>query len=179
MATQWPNPLTSVGGDTLDIGFEGQVIDQEPSQIATFTNSGSTALDFGILAVRDTNDGTCKVMAADTDLQLGIVVRNPLKPASTDGNNTVNYKQYDSVPVLFDGVIVVRAAEAVRGGDQVLAITAGGSGNSNAGAFGGSKGGVAGSGRVDVPGAVWMDTVASGALGRIRIKQVGTRRTTT
>ncbi len=175
----FPNPLLSVGGDTLDIGFEGQVIDQENSQIDTFTNTGAAALDFGILAVRDTADRSCKQMAADTDLQLGITVRNPLKPASTDGNNTVNYAQYALVPVLRDGVIVVRAAEAVRRGDQVLAITAGGAGNTNLGSFGGSKGGAAGAGRVDVPNAVWEDTVASGALGRIRIKSVGTRRTTT
>lgn len=179
MAGSFPNPLTTVGGDQFEIGWEGQVIDQEPSQIDTFINTGSAALDFGILAVRDTADRSCKQMAADADLQLGIVVRNALMPATTDGNNTVNYAQYASVPVLRDGVIVVRAAEAVRRGDQVLAITAGGSGNSNPGAFGGSKGGAAGSGRVDVPGAVWEDTVASGKLGRIRIKSVGTRRTTT
>ena len=177
--SNFPNPLFSAGGDLFDIGFEGQVIDQEPSQIDTFTNTGSLAMDFGVLAVRDTADRACKQMAADTDQQLGIVVRNPLRPASTDGNNTVSYKQYDSVPVLRDGVIVVRAAEAVRRGDQVLALTAGGSGNTSLGSFGGSEGGVAGSGRVDVPGAIWEDTVASGKLGRIRIKSVGTRRTTT
>lgn len=177
--SSFPNPLTTVGGDTFDIGFEGQVIDEESSQIDSFTNTGSLAMDFGVLAVRDTSDRTCKQMAADADLQLGIVVRNPLRPASTDGNNTVTYKQYDSVPVLRDGVIVVRAAEAVRRGDQVLALTAGGAGNTSLGSFGGSKGGAAAGGRVDVPNAVWEDTVASGALGRIRIKTVGTRRTTT
>lgn len=171
--------LATAGGRLFAVGYEGQIADGEEAQLDSFTNTGSTALDFGILAVRDTADRSCKVMAADTDEQLGITVRNPLRAASTDGNNTVNYPQYSEVVVMRLGVVFVKAAEDVRRGDQVLAITAGGSGNSNAGAFGGSKGGVAGSGRVDVPGAIWEDTVSSGSIGRIRINTVGTRRTTT
>lgn len=170
---------STAGGDQFPAGIAGMLADNEPAQIDSFINSGSSDLDFGILAVRDTSDRTCKVMAADADLQLGITVRNlTQRPSNLTTPSTV-YKQYDTVPVLRDGVIWVQAAEAVRRGDQVLAITAGGSGNANLGSFGGSKGGAAAGGRVDVPGAVWEDTTASGAVGRIRIKSAGTRRTTT
>ncbi len=171
--------LETVGGAQFNAGYPGQIADGEPVQIDSYTNSGSTALDFGIVAVRDTNDGTCKVMAADTDQILGIIVRHPTMTADSTG--AVKYAQYGSVPIMRDGVIFVKAAEAVRRGDQVLVLTAGGAGNTAAGALGGSKGGVAGSGRVAIPGmnAVWEDTVASGAVGRIRIKTTGTARTTT
>jgi hypothetical protein len=169
--------LETVGGANFSAGFAGMIADGEPAQIDSFTLSGATEMDFGILVVRDTADRSCKVMAADTDQQVGISVRHA--DMVTDASGNVKYRQYMSVPVLRDGVIFVKAAEAVRRGDQVLAITAGGAGNTAAGAFGGSQGGVAGSGRVDVPGAVWEDTTASGAIGRIRIKSAGTRRTTT
>jgi len=171
--------LATAGTRLFTAGYAGQIADGEETQLDSFTNTGSAAIDFGILAVRDTGDRSCKLMAADTDQQLGITVRNPIRAASTDGNNTVNYPQYSEVVVMRLGVVFVQAAEAVRRGDQVLAITAGGAGNAALGSFGGSKGGVAGSGRVDVIGAVWEDTVASGGIGRIRINTVGTRRTTT
>jgi len=171
--------LETVGGAQFVAGYAGQIADGEVTQIDSFVNSGSTALDFGIVVVRDTNDRTCKVMAADTDQILGITVRHADKAADSSGN--VKYAQYDSVPIMREGVVFVKAAEAVRRGDQVLVITAGGAGNTAAGALGGSKGGVAGSGRVAIPGmnAVWEDTVASGGIGRVRILTTGTARTTT
>lgn len=173
--------LASAGGRLFAGGQAGQIVDGVPAQQDSYALSSAT-LDFGIVAVLDTTSTgrVCKAMAADTDLILGIVVRNALiQPASTDGVNTVTYKQYDEVGVMYDGDIWCIAAEAVRAGDQALAITAGGSGNSNAGAIGGSKGGAAGSGRVDIPGAKWLDTTASGAVGRVRIKTAGVRKTTT
>jgi hypothetical protein len=165
--------LATAGGRTFNAGYAGQIADSEPAQIDSFTNTSATAVDFGRVVVRDTNDRSCKVMAADSDQLLGISVRHALQPASTDGNNTVNYPQYQSVPVMRLGVIFVIAAENVRRGDQALALTAGG------GTIGGSQGGVAGAGRIDIPGAVWEDTVSSGSVGRLRINTVGTRRTTT
>lgn len=169
--------LSTAGGDLFDAGYAGQIVDGEESQVDTFTQAGATAMDFGIVAVLNgtgaANDRLCKVMAADTDLILGITVRNPLFPATTDGVNTVKYNQYVNVPVMRLGVIWVKAAEDVRAGDQALALTASG------GTIGGSKGGAAGAGRVDIPGAVWMDTVSSGSVGRVRINTVGTRKTTT
>lgn len=166
--------INTYGGRLFNAGIEGQIVDQEFAQIDSFVNTSATGISFGRLVVRDTTVVKgCKPMAADTDLQLGVSARHPMSPASTDGVNTVVYKQYESVPVLIDGVIFVTAAEQVRQGDQVLALTAG------AGTFGGSRGGVAGAGRVDVPNALWVDDVLANAVGRIRVKNTGTRRVTT
>lgn len=165
--------INTYGGRLFSVGYVGQVATEEPSDIDSFVNTSATAVDFGRMVVRDTNDRSCKVMAADADLQLGFSARHPESPASTDGVNTVNYIQYKSVPVMRFGVMFVLAAEDVRRGDQVLAITAGG------GTVGGSKGGVAGSGRIDVPGAVWEDTTSATTIGRIRVFGSGTRRVTT
>jgi hypothetical protein len=173
--------LASAGGAQFTPGNAGQIADQDEAQVATHINQSSTAIDFGVAVARDTTvDNGCKPWSGDSDYFLGVSVRNPIAPAATDGY-TVSFPQYATVPVLKDGVIYVQAAEAVRAGDQVLIITAGGSGNGTAGAFGGSKGGVAGSGRVAIPGmnGIWVDTVASGGIGRIRIKSTGTARTTT
>ncbi len=176
--------LSTAGTDLLAAGYAGLIADSEEAQVDSFTNTGSTAIDFGVAVVRDTTvDRGCKNIAADTDQVLGVSVRNPLFPASTDGVNTVKYAQYASVPVLRDGVIFVINGDSVttRRGDQALILTAGGAGNASVGAIGGSAGGVAGSGRVAFPGmnAVWEDAVASAAVGRIRVKTTGTVRTTT
>lgn len=173
--------LASAGGNLLAPGYPGQIADSEEAQVDSFTNTGSTSLDFGVACVRDTADRSCKVIAADTDQILGVTVRNPLFPAASDG--TVKYAQYKEVPVLRDGVIWVLNGDSTtsRRGDQALILTAGGAGNAAAGAIGCSAGGAAGSGRVAFPGmnAVWEDSVASGVVGRIRVKTTGTARTTT
>jgi hypothetical protein len=172
--------LNSAGGDLFAAGYAGQVADAEPSQTDSFINSNATTIDFGIMVARDTTQArACRPVAADGDELLGISVRNPIVETVDPTNPVLGYKQYDSVRVLRDGVIFVQAAEAVRAGDQALMLTAGGSGNAQAGAIGGSQGGVAGAGRIDIPGAIWEDTIPSGAIGRVRIKSVGTRRTTT
>ena len=131
------------------------------------------------MAVADdvTGTGFAKVWGADTDHICGVSVRNVVRAVGASG--VLNIPQYESIAVLKDGVIFVKAAEDVRKDDQVLIITAGGTGNTTVGSFGGSKGGVAGSGRVDYPNALWLEDTSSGAIGRIRVKFTGTRRTTT
>jgi hypothetical protein len=171
--------LNSAGGDLFAAGYAGQIADAEPVQSDSFINSNATTIDFGIVVARDTTQGrACRPVAADGDELLGISIRDPIVQAVDPTNVVLGYKQYDSVRVLRDGVIYVQAAETVRAGDQALMLTAGGSGNSQAGAIGGSAGGPAGAGRIDIPGAIWEDATASGAIGRVRIKTVGTRRTT-
>jgi hypothetical protein len=159
----------------------GALADQVPSQTESYTNSGATVIDMGVAVVMDvtSTSKTCKAQDGDTNQILGISGRSAMAAASTDGLNTVNYPRYASVPVIRDGVVWVKAAEAVTRGRQVLALTAGGAGNGSAGALGSTVGGAAGAGRLTVPGAVWEDTVASGAMGRVRIKSVGTVSTST
>lgn len=175
--------LATAGGTQFTAGNAGQIANQEPHQKHTRVNQSATAIDFGVAVGRSTTvAGGCQPWATDADYFVGISIRNPHAPAASDGF-TVNFPQYSLVPLLTDGDIFVQAAEAVREGDQVLIITAGGTGSGNAtpGAFGGSEGGVAGSGRIVIPGmnAIWLDTVVAGGIGRIRIKTTGTARNTT
>lgn len=172
--------ISVYNGRDFVAGVPGQIVDQKFHQVNSFVNEHANTIDFGVAVFRGTiGNATCKPMTNTNDVPLGISVRNAERPASTDGNLTVNYASKDTVGVLSDGEIWVKAAEAVREGDQVLALTAGGAGNSSPGALGGSQGGVAGTDRVDIPNAVWMTTTASGAMGKVMIKGVGFRRTTT
>ncbi len=170
--------LATAGGRRFTAGYPGQQASNLPSQVVSRTNSSATAIEFGVVVAKDAaSPFGVKPWAADTDLIAGVVVRDVLMPASTAG--VVNYAQYASVPIMEDGEIFVQVAEAVRKDDQAIIITAGGTGNTVAGALGGSKGGVAGSGRVDFPGATYLEDIAQGAVGRLRVKSTGGRRTTT
>lgn len=173
--------LLTTGGDLLIAGIPGQIADLESAQVRTRQNSQTGTIDFGVAVFWDTGDadGSCRPQNGASDFCVGISVREPLMVASTDGNTTVNYAKNANVPILEDGVIFVQAAEAVRAQDEVMALLSGGGGNSSAGALGSIAGGAASSSRLLVPGAVWLDTTASGGIGRVRIKTVGNVRTTT
>lgn len=176
--------LATAGGAQFTAGNAGQIADEDEAQVSTRVNQNATAIDFGVAVAIDVSsvDQGCKPWDSDSAKFAGISVRRPIMPASSDGF-TVNYPQYETVPLLRDGTIYVQSAEAVRAGDQVLIITAGGSGSGNAtaGALGGSKGGVAGTGRIALPGmdGIWLDTTAAGGIGRVRIKSNAGVRTTT
>lgn len=173
--------LATTGGALLTAGIPGQIADLESAQVITRINKASTAIDFGVAAVWDTADAddTCRVQNSSADFVLGITVRQPLFAASADGLTTVNYAQYKAVPILIDGVVFAQCAEATRAQDEVISITGGGAGNTAAGALGAIVGGATSSTRLLVPGAMWLDTLTSGAVGRVRIKTVGNVRTTT
>lgn len=171
--------LTTCGGDLLTIGKPGQIADLENSKTITRQNSTATAIDFGVAAFWDTGDadGSCRVQTGASDFCLGITVAEPLMVAATDGFDTVNYAQYVNVPILIDGPVYVQVAENVRAQDEVIAILAGGSGNTSPGALGGIQGGALSSSRLLVPGAVWLTTTTSGNIGKLRISTVGNVRT--
>jgi hypothetical protein len=173
--------LASAGGDQFTVGKPGQIADLENSQIITKQNSTATVIDFGVAAFWDTADadGSCRVQTGASDFCLGITVAEPLMVASSDGLDTVNYARYANVPILIDGTIYVQFAEATLAQDEVVAILGGGAGNTSPGALGGVHGGAVSTTRLLVPGAVILDTVASGGIGRVRIKTVGNVRTTT
>lgn len=164
---------------TFEKGIPGQVANQVAAQIESYDNTGASVIDFGVAAVMNTGNRTCKTQDGDTNQVLGITCKSAMSPASSDGLNTVTHALKASVPVLKDGMIWCKAAEAVTRGRQVIAITAGGAGNTAPGALGCTTGGAAGAGRLTVPGAVWEDSAASGAMGRVRIKSVGTVSTST
>jgi hypothetical protein len=155
--------LATPGGLLKAAGFEGQLATLDHPVTISRKNEAATAIAFGRAVARGSS-GDCKVQAGDSDVIIGISVRDMAAvPASTDGNNTTTIAQNDYVTILRDGFIFAVAAEAVRDGDQVISLTSGG------GTLAGTKGGAAGAGRLTVTGAIWQGAVALGEVGIIRI----------
>lgn len=157
--------LNVIGGRLRDIGYAGMVVDENTVVIDSKVNDLTVAIDFGNAVGRSAADNTCKAPTADGDKIIGIAVRHAIRPASSDGNNTVNYAQRDCVPVLKSGYVYVTAFENVVRGDGAISVTA------QNGKISGTTAGAAGAGRVAIPGAVWETTTAAAALGIVRIAQ--------
>jgi hypothetical protein len=155
--------LSTYGGRLRDLGYAGEIVDTNPVISQSLTNDQTIAVDFGVAVARSAADGTCKAPAADADKIIGISIRHAIRPASTDGNNTVNYAKNDSVPILKDGFIYVLAYENTNRGDGVISVTA------QNGKLGSTTGGAAGAGRVVVPGATWETSTTAGQIGIVRI----------
>lgn len=157
--------LSSIGGRLLDVGFAGQVQDMQVAEIQSLTLEGVGAtVDFGIAIARGSADDTCKVIAADGDVPIGITVRHPIRPANAAGD--VVYNRYDSVPIMRKGNIFCVAFENTARGDAALSVTAQG------GKIGSTTGGAAGAGRIAIAGAKWETSQAAAAIGVVRINAV-------
>jgi hypothetical protein len=174
--------LATAGGALLDIGYSGQIANAEESSIFSLDNETTTTtastgidlvgtMDFGIAVARGTLAGCCKVITADSDLPIGITVRHPTMVSTSGG--IVGYATSKPVPIAYLGDLYVKAYEAVNAGDQVISVTAQG------GKLSGPKSGVVGSGRVLVPNCHWVNAVASGAVGLVRLTGINNPRTTT
>jgi hypothetical protein len=163
--------LASVGGLEFDSGYAGQIADAGPVIIETRINESATAIDFGVAVTRGaavtSGVGKVKPLVSSGQVPVGISVKYAAdKVATTDGNNTVNYPQYDDVPVMKEGTIWALPFEDVVEGDGVVAIPA------QNGKLGGTTAGAAnGTTRMAVDGAVWLQTqtAASGLRARLRI----------
>lgn len=159
--------LSTYGGTLLPAGFAGQPADANTITSVSLMSESTGAIDFGIAVARGATDSTCKLIAADTDLPVGITLRNPTRTAAADG--TVTYARYDAVPIARTGFMFAIPFENVTRGDTAISITAQG------GKLGGTTGGSAGAGRVALDGTgtkpevVWETTTAAGAIGRVRI----------
>lgn len=161
--------LATVGGQQFPVGYPGQLamIGATPV-IETRINEGATALDFGGAAVQGVavapgNPGNCKLPVSG-GVVVGLIVRALSEANTAVSAGTVNYPQYHDVPILTDGYIFCTAAEAVTEGDAAVCVVA------TPATMGGATGGAAnGTTRLAVPGAIWKQTVASGAVGVVRI----------
>jgi hypothetical protein len=166
--------LLTVGGVMLAPGYVGGIAESYPSGgVVSAINEGTPVIDFGQVVVRGVAVGAgltqnCKLQTADADLILGVAVRNAGNlTASTDGLNTVNYPQYQAVPVAKRCTIWAVPVENVVAGADALVITAAGATTSK---IGSTTGGAAGAGRIAFPGlAKWETTTLSGALGKLRL----------
>lgn len=151
------NPSNATVKTKPAIAYAGQDMTPDRPRLS-FINEAATALDAGIPVARGTavtsspgGPEMCKVVAADGDELLGVTLRNVSKDA--DANQAPKYERWEDVLVAAEGTVAVIAAEAVRGGDEVIVIVAGA--GAAATAFGSSKGGAIGSGRVALTGWKW------------------------
>lgn len=160
--------LGTTGGRLLDLGLPGELATTTECAIDTFINEQTTGgldsagmLDFGRAVCKATADNGCKLISGDSDRVVGITTRKSFVPAPASG--IIGYASGREVGVLRIGDIFALAAENVREGDQVLALTSGG------GTLAGTQGGVAGTGRLVVPGARWKTTTTAGEVGIIEV----------
>jgi hypothetical protein len=163
------NPSMATVGTRPAAAYAGQDMSPlEPTN--SFMNEHATGIEAGVPVARGaTAIGSlgepCKPWTLDADDFLGPSLRYPDTDAGTSGN--VTYDQRKSVPVKASGRVAVIAGEAVRGGDEVLIITA--SGNDPTLCWGSSRGGVAGTGRVVATGWKWCGAgnIAAGTICEI------------
>ena len=120
--------LSTYGGLLRAVGYAGELVDQQTATLDSKVNDVATAIDFGVAVARSAADNTCKLPTAVTHKVIGVSVRHAIRPAAADG--TVNYAQYDAVPILRKGTVYAVAAENVTRGDTAVALTA------SAGTFG-------------------------------------------
>jgi hypothetical protein len=158
--------LSTYGGRLRDVGYAGELVDQNPVISESKLNEGATAIDFGVAVARGAADNTCKAPAVDGDAIIGLSMRHAIKASPGYGQmnaGVINYSQYDEVPVLREGYMFAVAFENATRGDGVISVTA------QNGKLGSTTGGAVGAGRVAVPGATWETTVAAGAIGIVKI----------
>lgn len=158
--------LSTYGSFQREIGYAGQLVDQNPFLSQSLQNDQAVAIQFGNAVARSAADNTCKAPAADGDVLIGIALRHAIMPTQgrgDGGTNLVQYAQYAEVPVLRDGIVYAIAFENVVRGDGVISVTA------QNGALSGTTAGAAGTGRVAMPGGKWETTTAAGNVGIIRL----------
>jgi len=171
--------LATFGGTTFDLGYAGQIANQEECSIFSLTNGSTTGgddsagmLDFGIAVARHATAGYCKRIAADADLPIGITVRHVTMPTAPS-TGAIGYRATEEVAIMYLGDVYCIAYENVTAGDSVLSVTAQG------GKLSGPTSGVAGSGRVAIPNAHWVTTTTAGSVGLVRLTGVSNPKTTT
>lgn len=160
--------LLTYGGMLHDIGYAGDIVDFQPTELDSKINESATAIDFGVPVSRGAADNTCKPFATIADKVIGVSVRHAIRPPIDLAGN-VKYAQYDSVPLLRqNGFIYAVAVENATRDDVAIALTA----TAN---FGSTTGGAAGAGRLALDGtsgnikAIWETTTAAGSIGIIRV----------
>ena len=136
----------------LTAAVAGMVANQEAYRGFDREVEGTTPIGFGTVVVRGTAAHQCKPGSGGT-LYLGIARINPnVRP---DESNA--YAQYSQCSIVSKGVIWVTAGEAVNDGDAAYVTPAG--------AFMKTS-----TSNTAIP-AVFDDTVASGAVVRLRVRR--------
>lgn len=128
----------------------GQVSRSEFSNTISRECEPSGGIGFGLAVIQGTADHQAKLGAAG--VFLGITV----KDVTLDSSRSDKYAQYDTMAIVTQGVIAVTAGEDVVAGDAVYRTSAGALNKTS-------------SGNTLISNARWETTVASGAVGLLRL----------
>lgn len=165
--------LSTYGGYKFPLGLAGQRADASPLTARSKMNEGAAAIDFGVIVGRGTAGGIHALQSGD--LAEGITMREANIVASTDGNNTVNYPQNKTVPVVSIGCVYALACENAKDGDSVVGVVSPG-GNYPTGCVGSSATNKAdGTTRIATSGMSFDGAATAGQICKIRVVNGETR----
>lgn len=146
-------PLQSNFAAVIPTGYPGMLANAEIQNRITRTIEDAGGIGFGKAAFRGVGDhGITATPAAGKFMGVSIVDHGQVRRTASPGADM--YTQYDNVPLLQRGMIHVLASVAVSDDDDVY-VTAGGLFTNVVGA------------NIPLPGWVFDNTVASGAIVRI------------
>lgn len=134
---------------THAVGFEGMVVNSEPSVIVSRIAEDAEGIGFGKVAVLGDKDNTVTDAEASKKFE-GIAVADTTQPADI-------FAQYATVPVMKKGVIWVMASVAVAKGDAVYFVPATGVLTN------------ASSGNTLIANASWDSSTTAAGLAKLRL----------
>lgn len=138
-------------------GYAGQISAEIPSVI--LSRAAEVAIGFGKVLIKGTADKQVKLPTANGDTgYVGMSVRDPTARMVSTAPTTDQYAIKDEVNMMIKGEMFVVAGANSAAGNPVFYLESDGSLTD-----------VAATHYTQIPRAVWVDTVLSGAIGRIRI----------
>lgn len=122
----------------------------------------SAACGFGIVVSKGTSQEQV-VVGGDANDIVGITVRSVGLEQAAIGDTTVGYTQNDAMAILDDGFIFATCANGCSRGDAVKFTNA-------TGVLGGGAPGV---GETGITGSEWLEDVAAGQVGKLKLLKAG------
>lgn len=140
--------------DNMAAAYAGMIANTEPNNLISRIVETVAGVGFAVPVIQGTADNECDVVAASTDVVIGITVRDQSVTADT-------FAQYDSALLMREGVLWVTVTDAggVVAGDPVWVLVADGT-------FSNADAGTSQSLRIN--DARWDSSAANGALAKIR-----------
>jgi len=147
-------PVQTTYGAQIAPAFEGMIANSEDQTVKSMQVESAAGIGFGKVAVQGTQDDQCRVAEAVRAFR-GITVAGHF-----GGLDTLQelWAQYQTAPVLIQGVIWVVASVAVAVGDPVFYVPATGALTNVA------------TGNTPIPHAIWESSTTGAGLAKLRIQ---------
>jgi hypothetical protein len=158
--------LATYGGLQRPMGYAGDLVDETDSDVVSMLNSQAISITPGNFVAWDGGGvgagkgSACMAPVADVNRIVGIAKRYPIRPADYQ-TDAVNFKQYDTIPVIRKGFVYMVPVENVTEGDVAVSITA----QNGAPGSSANNANAAGNVAVSVP-------AAASAVGKVTMKTI-------